>query len=256
MGFDEMMAGKEPFFWGGNTNEAVLCIHGFTGSPGIYRQLGRRLKAAGFTVSAPLLPGHGSQPEALNRVGAQDWIDAADAEYRTLANIFERVHIVGLSLGGAIATLLGAGHAGENSLGKLVLMAPGYSLNPALLQRIRPFLESGGQNNEMMIPIPSRQPEGNELDECIFGYAGAPVQSVRHLLNLGKQALDAVPEVKSPTLLLYTAADVVADPALCAEAAKAFTAPVEVVCFEQSEHSLLLGCDREETMSRIVDFLR
>lgn len=256
MGFEEMLAGKKPFFWGSNTKEAVLCIHGFTGSPGIYRQLGRRLKAAGFTVSAPLLPGHGSQPEALCHVGAQDWINAANTQYLTLADIFERVHIVGLSLGGAIATLLASCYSRDGSLGKLVLMSPGYGLNPALLKRIKPFLDSEEQNKGMMIPIPSRQPNGSELDECIFGYDGAPVRSVRHLLTLGKQAMKVIPSIKSQTLLIYTAADAVADPALCAEAAKAFTSPVEVVCFEQSEHALLLGCDREDVMSRTVEFLR
>lgn len=255
MGLEEMLAGKEPFFRDGCSNQAVLCIHGFTGSPGVYRKLGRKLYDAGFTVSAPLLPGHGSQPKSLCDVETADWINASDAEYQKLAETHACVHIVGLSLGGAIATLLAACHAGEDVLGKLVLMSPGFGLNPVLLKRIQPLLDSGDQSKEIIIPLPSRKPKGDEMDECIFGYDGAPVQSVRHLLALGKQAMEAIPKVKAPTLLLYTAADLVADPALCKDAAKTFTSHIEVVCFNQSEHSLLLGCDKEEVISRTVGFL-
>lgn len=256
MGLEEVLGGKKPFFWGADAEQAVLCLHGFTGSPGIYRKLGRQLAAEGFAVSAPLLPGHGTQPEALIPVVPQHWIDAASAEYQRLANHYQCVHLVGLSLGGAIATLLAARYADEASLGKMVLMAPGYGLHPALLESIQPLLDSGGDNAQRMIPLPARQPRGDQLDECIFGYNAAPVVSVGHLQALGKQALEAVPHVKHPTLLLYTAADPVADPGLCVQAAKAFCSPVEVVCFEQSEHALLLGCNREQVVSRTLDFLR
>lgn len=254
MGLEEMLAGKEPFFWGGSSKQAVLCIHGFTGAPGLYRKLGRKLNEAGFAVSAPLLPGHGSHPEALIPVTAEQWIDTAKAAFQMLEQNYERVHVVGLSLGGAIATLLAACYADKDSLGKLVLMAPGYNLNPALLERIKPLMEADNPNHDRMIPLPSRQPKGDEMDECIFGYSAAPVVSVRQLQAVGRQALEAVPLIKTPTLLLYTPVDTVADPALCIQASKAFTTPTQVVAFEKSEHSLLLGCDREEVMSRTLEF--
>ncbi|MEG0944759.1 MAG: alpha/beta fold hydrolase [Angelakisella sp.] len=256
MGQEEMLAGKEPFFWGGSSHQAVLCIHGFTGSPGLYRKLGHQLTAEGFAVSAPLLPGHGTTPEALIPVTSQHWIDAVNAEYEKLADRYERVNIVGLSLGGALATLLAAHHADEASLGRVVLISPGYGLHPALLNRLQPLLDSDSEKDKLMIPLPTRQPKGDDMDACIFGYNAAPVVSVRHLQTLGKQALEAVPRVKQPTLLLYTAADTVSNPALCAQAAEAFLAPIEIVRFEQGEHSLLLGSDRDETVSRILAFLR
>lgn len=255
MSMEEMLAGKEPFFWEASSRKAVLCIHGFTGSPGLYRKLGRRLTTEGFTVSAPLLPGHGTSPEALIQVTEHHWIAAANIEYERLADKYERVDIVGLSLGGAIATLLAAYHADEASLGQVIIMSPGYSLHPALLNKIQPLLDSGIRNDEIMIPLPTRNPKDNDLDECIFGYNAAPIISVRHLQTLGKQALEAVPRIKQPTLLLYSAADTVANPELCEQAAKAFSSPLEVVRFEQSEHSLLLGNNREETLSKILDFI-
>ena len=48
----------QPFFYEGN-DTGVLLIHGFTGTCGQMRPLGEALRGAGYTVMAPLLPGHG-----------------------------------------------------------------------------------------------------------------------------------------------------------------------------------------------------
>lgn len=61
------------FLEGGATG--VLLLHGYTGSPPEMRQIGDDLHARGCTVSAPLLPGHGATPEALNRWRWTDWAD-------------------------------------------------------------------------------------------------------------------------------------------------------------------------------------
>jgi hypothetical protein len=47
-------------------------IHGFTGSPAEMRLLDHYLHERGLTVAAPLLPGHGARPAALNRQRQQD----------------------------------------------------------------------------------------------------------------------------------------------------------------------------------------
>ena len=51
----------------------VLLFHGFPGSTTDVRLLGTFLHARGPTISAPLLPGHGTRPADLNRVRWQDW---------------------------------------------------------------------------------------------------------------------------------------------------------------------------------------
>jgi alpha-beta hydrolase superfamily lysophospholipase len=46
---------------------ACLLIHGFTGTPWDVRPLGEALSAAGISVQAPRLPGHGTTPAAIAR---------------------------------------------------------------------------------------------------------------------------------------------------------------------------------------------
>ena len=49
----------EPFHMDGGPT-AVLLSHGFTGSPASIRPWGQYLHSQGFTVTCPLLPGHGT----------------------------------------------------------------------------------------------------------------------------------------------------------------------------------------------------
>ncbi|MBW2258692.1 MAG: esterase, partial [Deltaproteobacteria bacterium] len=57
----------------------VLLIHGFTGAPAEMRPIAEPLHAAGCTVSGPLLPGHGTRWQDMNRCRWQAWADHAEA---------------------------------------------------------------------------------------------------------------------------------------------------------------------------------
>ena len=46
----EMLAGKAPFHLSGTGSEAVLCIHGFTGAPGVFRKLGSVFHREGLKI--------------------------------------------------------------------------------------------------------------------------------------------------------------------------------------------------------------
>jgi len=253
----EMLAGKEPFFWESESPEAVLCLHGFTGAPGVFRKLGRVFQNDGLNVFAPVLPGHGTVPEDLIEVTSQQLLDAAEQAYDSLARGYERVHIVGLSMGGALATLLAANHAREGGLGCVSLLSPGYGFQKALAQRLGldRWVDSA-ETHGRMIPIPRRKPQGDELDECFFGYGAAPLNLFGQLTILNRAARKAQPDIEAPVQLLYTEADAVVDAQACAEAALRFPRLEEVHAFSQSEHNLLLGGDREETMQRCAAFLR
>lgn len=257
MGQAEMLAGKELFFWKSGNPEAVLCLHGFTGAPGVFRKLGRVFQSEGLSVFAPVLPGHGTVPEDLIEVTDQRLLDAAEQAYDSLACAYERVHVVGLSMGGTLATLLAANHARESGLGCISLLPPGYGFHQVLAQRLG--LDHWTDSSEKygrMIPIPRRKPQGGELDECFFGYEAAPLNLFGQLLLLNRAAWEAQPEIEAPVQLLYTEADAIVDAGACAKAAGRFPHLEEVRAFSQSEHNLLLGGDREETMLRCTAFIR
>src|SRR4051812_25853498 len=59
---DGVVEGAAPFTLRGTNGRALLLLHGSGDTPQTLRYLGERLHAAGYTVHAPLLPGHGQSP--------------------------------------------------------------------------------------------------------------------------------------------------------------------------------------------------
>lgn len=246
MSRDSMLSGAMPFALEGRSVEAVLCLHGFTGSPGIYRQLARELNAEGLTICVPALPGHATKPEDMLGCTAEDWLGFARQELERLQGRYAKVHLVGLSLGGALCSLLAA----ENgAVASLSLLSPAYGIEPQLSVR----LGLGAQKAPptYMVPIPTRQPTGGELDECIFGYSAFPLVASAELHRACDMAREVCRQIRTPTLFLYTAADRIADPEQCRLACDEIGSVEESCRYEHSEHNLLLGCDREDVKQRI-----
>ena len=105
---DGVVPGAEGFTLDGSTGRALLLLHGFGDTPQTLRYLGGRLHAAGFTVHAPLLPGHGRGLRDFATASAEDYIRAARRELAWLRERAPWVGVVGLSMGGAIAARLTA----------------------------------------------------------------------------------------------------------------------------------------------------
>ena len=105
--------------------DAVLLVHGVGGWAEEWAHALPALVAAGYRVVAPDLPGHGQSARAS---GAR-YFDPHDPYYvRFLRELLdglglERVHVVGHSLGGAIATLTAVCLPGR--VRSLTLVAPG-----------------------------------------------------------------------------------------------------------------------------------
>jgi carboxylesterase len=94
--------GAEPFSADGGPI-GVLVLHGFTGSPQTVRAWAEHLAAAGLTVRAPLLPGHGATWQDLARTGWLDWYAGAERVFTELSAACQQVFVVGISMGGCLA---------------------------------------------------------------------------------------------------------------------------------------------------------
>jgi len=116
-----VIAGAESFTLTGSTDRAIVLLHGFNDSPQTMRSPGAAMHAAGWTVYAPLLPGHGRSPRAFAASGADEWITAARTAVREALERHQRVAVGGLSLGGALAAIVASE---EPSVKAAVLFAP------------------------------------------------------------------------------------------------------------------------------------
>ena len=97
-----IMKGAEPVYnEGGKTG--LLMIHGFSSSPGELKYLINHFKKKGYTVSAPLMKGHGTIPEDLYVTNWEDWVKSVEDSLKELSREVNQIYIIGSSLGGNIA---------------------------------------------------------------------------------------------------------------------------------------------------------
>ncbi len=116
------------FTWQGTRDIAALLIHGFPGTPLEMRPVATTLYEHGWTVHAPLLSGFGEEIDSLPTRTHQDWFTGVEQALLNLKKFHQRVIIVGLSMGGALATQLASKHKIE----ALYLLAPFWKLNHIL----------------------------------------------------------------------------------------------------------------------------
>ena len=84
----------------------VLVIHGFTSTPISIAPWAKFLNNSGYTVIAPLLPGHGTTWQQMNQTTWQQWYEEVEKSFLQLKQSCDRVFIAGFSMGGALALRL------------------------------------------------------------------------------------------------------------------------------------------------------
>jgi carboxylesterase len=116
---------NKPFHFKGTNDTCVILVHGWTSTPYEMRVLGEGLNAEGFAVDAPLLTGHGAQPELLEFVTWQQWVSDVEKAYERVRKQYRKVYVGGMSMGGNLALHVAA----KNSdIDGLILMSTPYDM--------------------------------------------------------------------------------------------------------------------------------
>lgn len=229
--------------------EGVLFIHGFAGGPVLFKHMAERLNKKGYTISAILLPGHGTKPEDLVEITCGDWVHAAKSGAEELLKKCERIHIVGLSLGGVLATIVAGMYGGDECIASLSLLSAAYAFqNPA-------FYELDFDKPYGTFPMIVDTSGDKELKEIGYGYTYMPFGGIKHLVEMFDELKDYPERITAPTLMLWTAADPVAAPAANEEISRRIKTVAEKHCYEKSQHNLMIGCDHQDVNRRVDGFI-
>jgi carboxylesterase len=233
-----------PFRLEGTNGEAMVLIHGFTGSPAHWRLLAPALNQAGYTVTAPLLPGHGTSIDDMAAHTGEDWLTASVKAALEVGD-HRRLHLIGLSLGGLISILIArpTGAASVTTINAPVRFRdPTIYLAP-LLHPLRPRVER--RNTDP----PSLDDEARPL---WITYAGFPTRRAVDLLAISRRALREAKRLRRPALVIQSRTDETVRPSSGRILKRALGPHAEMVWLERSLHNALLDGARDQVRDAIL----
>jgi carboxylesterase len=182
---------------------AVLLLHGFGDSPQSLASLARPLYERGFAVYAPLLPGHGRTLRDFHASGGAEWMAEARRALDLLRERDERVGIVGLSMGGALAALL-ASEASD--VRALALLAP-YLEPPRSVRAMAAAAPVAGLLVPYMRGGDPRSIYDPAAHAAALAYRAVSPRAIAQLVRLTDRARSRLPLVRVPTLYVQSRED-------------------------------------------------
>ncbi len=179
------------FLLNGNQT-GVLLIHGFTATTIEVRWLAEFLNKKGLTISAPLLPGHGTTPEDLNDKKNTDWIECVEAAYLALSETCSQVIVGGESMGAVLSLYLAEKYP---DIKALLLYSPALKITKLKYSKFIKYF----------IPIIRK----NNYDDLMpwQGYSVYPLFAASELSVLQKVVAKNLNKIKQPVLSFQGAYD-------------------------------------------------
>ncbi len=237
-----------PDYLEGSNGKAVLVIHGFTGLTDDMRYLAERLNQAGYTVSLPRLPGHGTNHIDFQLTGRRDWLRRCIDSYLELRSRFDTVYVTGLSMGGLFTIILAA----LFPVPRIALSAPAITITNKMIY-LTPLLR--------LFIGRIRSPYDDEPEDPQREYIASEYWRWRYaaqiyeLLRLQRQARRSLRRVEADTLTIVskgdasvplTAADIIEDGIAAAKKRR--------VILEKSPHVLVNDVEKEQVADEIIDW--
>jgi carboxylesterase len=164
--------------------------------------MGEYLAARGFTVSAPLLAGHGTTPQDLRLTTWQDWHRSVQTAYTELLQRCTLVFVAGFSLGALLAVHL----AMEREVSGLVLLSPGFWVRDWRI-RLMPLLRHLIQYVPKDLSQDNSDLADPEAHKRFWSYEVHSTEAAYQYLVLQRLTRPELPRVRQPTLVVYAVRD-------------------------------------------------
>jgi carboxylesterase len=248
-----IVSGAESFTLPGTNGRGLLILHGSGDTPQTLRYLARRLNAAGYTVYAPLLPGHGRTPRDFTRVSATAYLAAAREALDQLRGrtAWGWLGVAGLSMGGGIAAQLAAE---SSDVRVLMLLAP-YLTPPRVVRWAARTSAVWG----ILQPYLGARGEASVHDaaarDASYAYGVFPPNALRALVETARLGRDALERVTVPTLVINSEQDNRIPAALAAEATSALRGPTERHWVAGCGHVITVDYCKDAVAEMVLAFL-
>ena len=248
----QIISTAEPFLFPGSRTGCLL-VHGFTGTPKEMRWMGEYLAQNGFSVLGVRLFGHATRPDDMIRSRWTDWVACVEDSYNLLRGLADRVYLVGLSMGGALALLMSTR---VDTKGVVAISTPIRMPNDPrlrylrLLSMVQPYMPKG------------RFPPGygwydKKAWEEHISYPQNPLRAVGELNQLLGEVRFALPNVRVPVLLVHSQDDGYVPPANMDQiyAGLTSTADKSMLLVKGSGHVVTRDAARQQVFDAALSFI-
>ncbi|WP_428416398.1 alpha/beta hydrolase [Phocicoccus schoeneichii] len=229
--------GKKPY--------VVLMLHGFTGNTSDVRQLGRYLEKHDIPSYSFNYEGHGEAPEKILKSSPYIWYKQVVDTYDELKKQYDRVFVVGLSIGGVLGLRLTL----DREVEALATVCSPMSLktNDELLENFKTYARMFKSRFEQKDEGEIEKEIDLLSDESVFEDIRSFIMSVR----------DDLDEVYVPMFIAQGEKDVVIDQG----SAKIIYDTVDsddknIIYYKDSGHVLTLDKDKETFFEDYYDFIK
>ena len=249
---DGVIRGAESIQRKGSNQAAVLLVHGGGDTPQTLSHVAEAFSARGYSVTAPLLPGHGRDLATFDQHDADDWYAAVTREFDSLRRTHSWVGVVGLSMGGALSARLAAE---TGRVDALVLASPYLSMpvGGSLLAQTAPIWG-------MLVPALPTGSERSVLDPSAravsLGYGAFTHRALRALYRTASSGFAALPNVAAPTLVIQSTTDNRISTAATQRAFERLgTSDKKLEWIEGAGHVITVDYGWQKVVDRIVEWM-
>ena len=251
---------------------AVFLIHGLGGTQYDLGSMHKRLKNAGFVTYSLMLPGHGTTPQDLVGVTAEDWIEAVRQKYLEVMSLHDEVHVMGMCMGAllAIETVKRERH----TKGKLIALVPPlfydgwatpwYAFVRHILYPIpgvaaRWKIEEGDpygiKNEQLRAIVKAKFARGDN-----FHYNWFPLECVRQVDRLRAMVRKDLRKIEASTLVIHAREDDLtslnsANYVIQNINGKKGPTKARMVVLEDSYHMVCVDNDKEIVAKNVLEFI-
>jgi carboxylesterase len=236
------------FLLEGNNDIGILLLHGWSSPPDEFLPLAEYLNSFGYTVSAPLLRGHGTKPEDLLGVTWQDWLEDSQEALDKLKKQNLRIFVGGISMGGNLAILL----AEDDCVAGIIAMGASVRFHFHGVVKICLFLMGLTKTyRRKYYPPWARKRMGKRN---VYEYY--PIKSAKEVMKLAEYTKKNLRKIEKPILIMQSTVDHLVSqksPRIIYRGVKSQIK--EIFWAENAYHVFINGEKKEKAFEKIKEFI-
>ncbi|MDD4183384.1 MAG: alpha/beta fold hydrolase [Candidatus Omnitrophica bacterium] len=256
---------------------AILLVHGITGTPSEMRYLAKSLNKAGYTVLCNTLPHHCGSLEELKKATWQEIAALCIDDFKSLKNEHKKVFVAGLSMGALVSIHIASQF--PNDVTGVIAFAPTlfydgwavhkgqvllplawhvpYFRNKIDIRENPPYGLKDESLRNTIHAFYSNAAKGSAGEKMVmFGSPFFPLASLYQHHQFAKVVKKELPRVKTPILIMHAKED---DMTSIKNAQYIYkniaSSDKSLIVLENSYHMIVIDKDKERVVDETIRFM-